>query len=308
MSGNGASKSNCSDLEWAHWKGLELQLEPAEQLTLNAIAGLVNNERYARLTGDDLFRHSRLKERTTSNATRELVRIGLIDMRRTRTGFHYWLLRDTPNGKTHHRQELDANIPMQEPQKIPISPDPQNLPISPRSVKNTDLNAARLVKNTDLNAARSVKNTDQDPQNLPISYKTPVQTLESPVRQVTPVSPDSGNNTQPSHTHPSQASARVRVRWENPFRWDEFLAAYPANDGSPSKAKLAYAQVLAEGVDPQVLIDAVKVFPFRQPQRFVLHPVHWLEERRWEAKVDTRSLEERAWAKLEAQLDAQGVA
>jgi hypothetical protein len=117
----------------------------------------------------------------------------------------------------------------------------------------------------------------------------------------TPVFPDSGNNTVGSHTHPSRVCARETASiFRNPPRWKEFIDAYPPNDGSLVKAKLTYAQVVADGIDPAVLIDAVKVYPFREG-RYTVHAVTWLQERRWEAKVENPDRVERIMARFEAE-------
>lgn len=290
---SGSDRAKCPNIAWAFWMGVEHQLPPAEQVTLNAIAELADDELYCKLTLAEMDRYTRLKRGTLGPAMRKLAELKLIRVRRGPDGYHYWLLRETPNGGAHVHpwQELSRNVPVSEVENLNIAPsatDVQNLNIAP-ATDAQNLNIAPCDAQNLQVAKRNV--TKCDAQNLRLDIKTPLKT---------PVSPESGNIKHLPLTHTSRVRA-CEEEVDKYQKWEEFIAAYPANDGSLSSAKSAYAQVLAEGVDPQVLIDAVKTYPFRSPQRFVIHPVNWLTQRRWEAKVESDDVVERIMARFEAE-------
>ena len=95
--------------------------------------------------------------------------------------------------------------------------------------------------------------------------------------------------------------------------FDRFLAAYPERPGGNARqpALDAWRAALADGADPEHLIEAAKVYAAETKgieRRYIAAPSRWLTEGRWRAKAQTAatiapgvwiaaySPEGRAWA------------
>lgn len=87
---------------------------------------------------------------------------------------------------------------------------------------------------------------------------------------------------EPQAAKPTAATKKPKPATAPPDGFEAWWAAYP-HKVDKQDAAVEYAKALAEGIKPEVLLAALKAYPFSDEKHYQIHPKRWLSKRRWEA-------------------------
>jgi hypothetical protein len=283
---------NSPNIAYAFWRARALDLPKHERWVYIAMAERADGDLHCHAKLPVLACDTGISQRSVWTAIhgdekrreRGLVERGLIRVESKADGLHYFLLRsaeaaEKPARSSDYRPswhaDEDQNVLNGISQSVQdAAPVDISEPIS-QSVRDAEPSISQPVQDAAASISQSVRVA---------SRKACEMYNESPLKD-SPLEESSGDSHSLSSPPPrvrAPTRALPLARERDPEGWQQFWDAFPACDGDYRNARLAYAQVLAEGVTPEELLAGVRNYQFR-PGQYTVHPVNWLRQQRWES-------------------------
>jgi hypothetical protein len=157
-------------------------------------------------------------------------------------------------------------------------------PSSAQVLADREANAARQA------AFRERKKSERNAVTNAVSNGGRNRTPTRPDPTTTSYGSSDSSSAEPMDTGDEGANRPPKPRppVTEPAAFDRFYRAFPRHVG-PAAAEKAWNRALAEGADPQVLIDCAALYAMErkmQDPKFTKHPATWLNQRCWEDEPD----------------------
>lgn len=256
-------KKRCPNCAWAIGVADALELPQEESWILTIIAEHVDPNLYLHATMAELSRLTRIKPATLSKhvkslAERKVSGKHIIEMARSRDGYHYTLLRPAEaHSKPTARAQMPYDVPDQELQNLQLPGEPVSHP---------------ELQNLCIPPPPNSKICDSRTSNFAIPSNE--ESLKESLKE------------ERSSLRSQRAPALAREK--DPPGWERWANEYPPSRGGLAPARLAYAQALADGATPQELLEGLQRYPFgNDDARWNPAPAKWLRDECWKGKAAT---------------------